>query len=483
MVVANDSLQDVVGDESRQIALLAALERELALRKAENWLAGYRPYRKQMEFHSMARRERLLMAANQVGKTVAGAAEMAMHLTGLYPDWWIGRRFDRPIVAWAGSVTGPGTRDTVQRLLAGRPGQIGTGAVPKRCIADKKSAMGVPDLLDHIKVTHSSGGTSMLSFKSYEQGREKWQGESLDLVWFDEEPPEDVYYEGLTRTNATGGAVFVTFTPLLGMSSVVSRFLLDKAPGTGVVTMTIDDAEHYSAEQRAAIIASYPRHEREARAKGVPSLGSGRIFPVEEELIAVPAFPIPAYWPRIVGLDFGWDHPTAAVWLAWDRDADVLYVTDCYRRSEATVIQHASVIRSKGSWIPVAWPHDGMNDTAVGPQLAKQYKAEGIAMRPENAKFPEQPDGGPKSRTSVEAGLAEMLTRMETGRFKVFSHLNDWFEEFRLYHRKDGRIVKEKDDLMSATRYGLMDLRYAKTKDARRTGLVEPETFDTGVGW
>ena len=255
-------------------SLLRILEQEAQTRKSQNLLKYYRPYTKQQEFHHQLVRERLLMAGNQLGKTWAGAYEMAFHLTGLYPDWWQGHRFTKAIAAWAGSVSTLATRDTVQRLVCGRPGKLGTGAVPKALITDSKSALGTPDLLDHIKVTHVSGEESTLAFKSYEQGREKWQGETLDLVWFDEEPSQDIYSEGLTRTNATGGITYMTFTPLLGMSEVVRRFLMEKSPGTGVTTMTIDDAEHYTPEQRTAIIASYPAHEREARTRGIPSLGS-----------------------------------------------------------------------------------------------------------------------------------------------------------------------------------------------------------------
>lgn len=275
--------------------LLSSLEREWETRESENRLAAYRPYIKQEEFHVLAVRERLLMAGNQLGKTWAGAFELAMHLTGKYPDWWKGRRFAKPVSAWAGSVSTLATRDTVQRLIAGRPGKIGTGSVPKADILDYKSALGTPDLLDHVRVRHAFGGESFVGFKSYEQGREKWQGETLDIVWFDEEPPQDIYFEGLTRTNATGGMAYMTFTPLLGMSEVVRRFLMEKPPGTGVVTMTIDDAEHYTQEQRDAIIASYPPHERDARSKGIPSLGSGRIFPVSEDLISIEPFEIPKH--------------------------------------------------------------------------------------------------------------------------------------------------------------------------------------------
>ena len=210
---------------------LAALLEEKKRRLDRNRLATYRPYTKQRAFHAEGaeHRERLLMAGNQLGKTYCGAAEAAYHLTGLYPDWWQGRRWDRPVRAWAGSKTGEVTRDGVQRLLVGEPkdeSQWGTGMVPGSALLDWSRRMGVADALDNITVKHvPTGGTSTLGFKSYDQGRQKWQGETLDVVWFDEEPPLDIYMEGLTRTNATGGMVYLTFTPLLGMSDVVAMFL------------------------------------------------------------------------------------------------------------------------------------------------------------------------------------------------------------------------------------------------------------------
>lgn len=229
-----------------------------------------------------------------------------------------------------------------------------------------------------------------------------------------------------------------------------------------VTRMTIDDAEHYTPEQRAAIIASYPAHEREARVKGIPALGSGRIFPLPEELIACQSFEIPAHWPQIGAMDFGWDHPFAAVALAWDRDADVVYVTKAYREREATPVVHAAALRPWGDWLPWAWPHDGLqHDKGSGSALADQYGAQGLTMMPERAHYLTE-DG--RKETGVEAGIADMLTRMQTGRFKVFAHLADWFGEFRLYHRKDGKVVKQMDDLLSATRYGVMMLRHAETK-------------------
>lgn len=174
------------------------------------------------------------MAGNQLGKTYCGGAEAAFHLTGRYPDWWRGRRFDRAVRMWAGSKTSEVTRDGVQRILVGEPkdpAQWGTGLIPGDTILGHSRRQGVADALDSVLVRHASGRNSTLGFKSYDQGREKWQGETLDLVWFDEEPPLDIYMEGLTRTNATGGFVYLTFTPLLGMSEVVRLFPIAEADG------------------------------------------------------------------------------------------------------------------------------------------------------------------------------------------------------------------------------------------------------------
>lgn len=194
-------------------------------------LATYAPYPKQREFHAAGahHRERLFMAGNQLGKTLSGAAEVAIHLTGLYPDWWQGKRWTKPTQWWVAGETQETTRDTIQRHLIGPPSQPdewGTGWIPGRAIAKKPTMQGgTPDAIDTVLVKHVSGGLSEMAFKSYGKGREKWQAATLDGIWFDEECDISVYMEGLTRTNATNGIVFLTFTPLKGVSDVVSLFL------------------------------------------------------------------------------------------------------------------------------------------------------------------------------------------------------------------------------------------------------------------
>src|SRR5262249_51725034 len=160
--------------EANSAALLQTLTAEKTRRSTENRLAYYNPYPKQLEFHlaGAKSRERLLMAGNQLGKTLAGGMEAAMHATGRYADCGRGKRFDRPTVGWACSVSGEVARDTVQRILLGRSGAIGTGTIPKDAIIETVTARGIADLVGTIKVQHVSGGVSLISLKSYLAGRE-----------------------------------------------------------------------------------------------------------------------------------------------------------------------------------------------------------------------------------------------------------------------------------------------------------------------
>lgn len=465
-------------------SILDGLEAAAKLR-VEKRISFFSPYEKQQEFFDMGAwaRERLLMAGNQLGKSEAGAVEMAYHLTGDYPDDWLGYRFDHPVTAWAAGVSSEKVRNIQQTKLCGQYGlesALGTGYIPKSLFVGKPSmARGITDAFDTIHVRHKSGGTSTLSFKSYEQGREKFQGDTLHVLWLDEEPPMDIYSECLTRLTATQGILFMTFTPLLGMSDVVGRYLNEKSDDRGSVVMTINNVPliHFMTpnerlkgeevpaavltERRTKIIAGYPAHEREARANGVPMLGSGRIFPYADELISEPPLSyVPLHWVKIWGIDFGIGHPFAAVLLAWDRDNDIVHVLHAIRMvakdGSITPINHAAAMKTIGGEVPVAWPADGnQRDKGSGDQLAEIYKKHGLKMRPTHATWPE---GG----ISTEVGITTMEERIKTGKFKVAAHLSEWFEEFRFYHRKDGMIVKVKDDLLSGTRIGIMDLRHAK---------------------
>lgn len=192
-------------------------------------------YPKHLQFFrgGVQHRERLFMAANRVGKTEGvGAYETTLHLTGLYPAWWEGRRFDRPVEWWASGKTNETTRDIVQAKLFGKvegsgPNKrfAGTGIMPGDNIGDISWRGGFADLADTVEIKHVSGAWSTLGIKSYQQGRGSFEGTEKDGIWLDEEPPLDIYVECLVRTMTTNGLILVTFTPLEGMSEVVMTFL------------------------------------------------------------------------------------------------------------------------------------------------------------------------------------------------------------------------------------------------------------------
>ena len=440
----------------------------------------FQPYPKQKDFLRLGKtkRERLLMAGNQQGKTYCGAAEAAYHLTGEYPVWWGGRVFTKPVSWWVCGETSVLVRDGPQKLLCGTPGvedDFGTGLIPKESFVDRPSlARGVTDAYDTIQVRHKTNGVedgiSVCTFKSYEQGRPKFQSATLDGWWADEEPPMDIYMELIARITATDGIGYVTFTPLLGRSEVVIRFMDEPSIDRVLVNMTIEDAQHIKPEDRQKIIMGYKSHEREARARGIPLLGSGVIFTAPEENVKEPTIEyVPEYWAKIWGMDFGIGHPWAAALIAWDKDLDIIHVLAAMKQADTLPINHAAMMKPIGIEVPVAWPQDGTSrEKGSGEPLASLYRKEGLKTLHEHATWP---DGG----NSTEAGIAEIQEREQNGKINYASHLSELFEERRFYHRKDGQIVKLKDDILSAVRVAVMMKRFAKPvmlggKKAQRQG-------------
>ena len=442
---------------------LAHLEHAAKLR-TELKMAFFEPYEKQKLFFELGatKREVMLMAANQYGKSDAGAFATACHLTGLYPDWWRGKRWTRPTRGWIAGETSLVVRDVQQRKLCGEPGvtaAFGTGMIPKDCFTDRPSmARGITDAYDTIQVRHKSGGVSIGRFKSYEQGRTKFQGETLDWGWADEEPDEEVYSEFLTRISE-GGRMFMTFTPMKGRSKVVLRFLEVASPDRAFVNATLAEAKHFSQEEIKRRIEGYLPHERDARALGKPVLGSGAVYHFPEEAIREPTIAladVPITWAKLWAIDFGIDHPFGAVLGAVDRDVDCVHILHAFRSVGGLPLMHASAMRGVAAAVPVAWPHDGhQRDKGSGEQLSAIYRKHGLSMLADHAQF----EAGGYSR---EAAVMEIAERAVTGHFKVAAHLADWFEEFRLYHRKDGLIVPIEDDLMSATEKFIMAKRFAR---------------------
>lgn len=438
------------------LELLEEKQRRRSRRKLQSYYPDTGPlgrdyYPKHIEFFAAGAtfRERLMMAANRVGKTEGvGGYETTLHLTGQYPAWWVGRRFSHPIKAWAAGDTSKTVREILQDKLLGAVGSWGTGLLPGDSISRiVRSTGGIADTVDTIYVKHISGGESKLVFKSYDQRREAFQGTEQDLIWLDEEPPQDIYVECLIRTMTTNGLVLLTFTPLYGMSEVVLMFLPDgKLPesnqvaGRYICMATWDDAPHLSKTVRDELWATIPPHLRDARSKGIPQLGAGAIYPVSEDDLLVAPFEIPPYWPQGYGMDVGWN-ATAGVWGAFNRETDTLYLHHEYKKGQAEPTVHTAAFKAPGSWIPgFIDPASRGRGQKDGAQLLNDYQELGLQL--------ELADNG------VESGLYSTFNRMATGRLKVFRTMVGWLAEFRLYRRDDkGHVVKSNDHYMDCTRY------------------------------
>lgn len=449
-----------------QLELLEALEQKekyLKYHKFEGYFPDTGPFRRELypkhvEFMNASRKhlQRAIIAANRTGKTLMGAFEMTCHLTGLYPAWWKGRKFKTPIKAWAASVNNESTKNILQFEMVGDPEDPGSGMIPRDLLGKKIKKPGVADALETVYVKHSSGNWSRLDFKSYEQGRDAFQGTKRQVIWLDEEPRDyGIYSECLTRTmdKFEPGLIYCTFTPLFGLSDVVMSFMPNgKMPEGGVdpdnphkfvAQVSWEEVPHLDEQQKAEILASYSKHEREARSRGVPSLGAGAIYPYLEENFVVEPFELPVWWPRTYGLDVGWNK-TAAIWIAQDPDSGIVYAYSEHYMSESPPAINASAIKGRGNWmIGVIDPASRGKSQVDGRNLFDLYEQEGLDLE--------------LADNAVESGIMQVGQMFETGRLKIFSTLLNTLNEMRVYRRDtNGQIIKKNDHLMDALRYAIV---------------------------
>lgn len=452
----------------------------------------YTPNPKQESFHAAGNEavERLFLAGNRTGKTYCGCIEDAIHLTGVYPDWWIGHKFNHSIVAWVASENYEITRNVLQKMLIGgysTEGQFTNGLIHPSLILKKAMLSGVNGAIDYVQLQHSSGGVSTLYFKSYKQGREKFQGARCHLIHLDEEPPKDVYTECAMRladVDGKGqGRLILTMTPLKGYTEMMSYFLEHRVTkpkpqeiqsiedlqedeevirtspeiifnGKYYIQATWDDNLHLSDDTKKQLRATLKPYELEAREKGIPSVGTGLVYQVAEAEFLIEPIEIKNHWSCVFGMDVGFFAPTAVVFLAHDKDNDIIYVYKEYSVTEKTAAQHAASLMIMGcDWIPgICDPAVNQGSQRDGAKLIDDYAKAGLKLN--------------KGKYAKELAVDSVLERIRTGRFKVFDTCIKFMEEWRGYSRKqDGKIAKGRDHLMNALEFVILDgLPMARTK-------------------
>ena len=503
---------------------------ELLIKKKEyikyNKLEYYDPYIFQVNFHNDTDPSKALEAGNQIGKTICGCSQDAMDLTGDYPDWYKGKRFNRPVELVCGGINNDKTTKLLQKALIGDPvlkeTSWGEGWIAKKYLDPKKMSLkrGVADSYQTVKVKHYTDGKydglSTLSFQSYEAGKASWMGDTIDIFHLDEEPPMEILEQAGRGCIASGGHIRCTYTPENGQTEVVQKikkeWSLHKAgwPDVAgedfefevegevipfVTQYTLKGKKgHLTKEKVVNASKNFAPYQMKMRMKGIPVLGSGLVFEYSEEIIkCVPLDGgIPNSWPRIAAIDFGGiakkSHPSAVVYIALDEDNDVAYVYDCIRLHSAEIADVAARMNARPAWIPVIFPHDGNKEVPGGSTVAKEYQNYGVNMF--HTHFTNPPDENKGEGTGgikIEPGIVAMSNRVKDRRIRVYNTLPEWFEEYRQYHLKDGKIVDREDDLMSATRYAIQSLRHAVKEvdvfDFEEEEFEEDQVRDSCTGY
>ena len=413
-------------------------------------------YFKHLEFFAAGQRyaERCIFAGNRTGKTEAGAYETTAHLTGMYPSWWSGKRFYGPIDAIAAGKKNEPTKGVLQEKLFGTAKRIGgnwqilgNGMIPRERIVAGSAIYrtGYPGLLESIRIKYGddASGESRLTLKSCEQGRDAFEGVGRHLMWFDEEPPMDVYTEGKTRTMTQRGIVILTFTPLEGMSEVVDAFwgTWGSNEGKHLTRIAWDDVPHWTPAMIEAEWNSLPAAERRTRRYGDPGAGAGRIYDIPFERIKYRPFKMPDSFPRVYCIDPGWN-VTAGLWMSIDDNNETEYLySEYYQGQRSTEINAAAVRARTPDWMPGLIDRAARGSENDGMQTIAKYQAAGLNISP--------------SLNALESGISIVYDRLLTGRLKVSENLRHFRAEYDRYHRdKNGKIPRgQRDHLMACMRY------------------------------
>jgi len=442
-----------------------------------NQLRYFRPFKHQLEFFATgAAQRRGILAANRIGKTVSTCFETAYHLTGLYPEWWQGKRFNKPVVAFVAGEGWEQVARVLQDELIGTKDikikeQIGTGSIPRECIildtmrCDGANVIGV-------EIKHTTGGKSYLLFGNYTQEVRNLQGFKLDFVVFDEQPPDDIFSELVTRTATTQGQVLCSFTPLKGLNGLVSKFWYGEE-GYEHIRVSWEDVPEFDPwgepfllkETRRQLERDYLPHEREARIAGIPVMGQGAVF----QLRNWPTYKTGDYdfkemndIERVIALDLGlvndktvvsymfWNTKTQEAWLH-----SQIVVKGIEEANPMNYINH--LVRPEVFGCPIVLPADAntkgrytMSSQSIR-ELFEQYELNVVDKPIQNP-----PDSEGKITNHKSYGVNIMRQMLELGTLKVNENCQEFLREAKNYYVDEKGRFSDPDDCIDSARYALL---------------------------
>ena len=453
---------------------IALIDGELERRRKQNELARYnagrRKHKKQMAFHRCKKRNRWVFGGNRSGKTECGAVEAIWMARGIHPY----RRNRKDVFGWVVSLSQQVQRDVAQSKIL--------HYLPKNWIADIVMLSGRKDspasgIIDQIKLKNVFGGISTIGFKSCDQGREKFQGASLDFVWFDEEPPRDIYEECLMRVMDRKGDIFGTMTPLKGRTFVYNEIYLNarRNPEVWYEFMNWEDNPFLSASEVKLLEGALDQSSLDSRKYGRFSEGYGLVYPeFDESVHVVKPFSVPSEWQENVSIDPGLHNPLSAHWYCVDWDGNIYVVAEHYEKGR-DIDFHAAAIDEISRRL--GWKRDGSGrisaliDSAAGQRTLASSKSvselfyeRGIAVNPNVDK-------------DVFSGISRVKSYLARGNGQpdiyIFDCCENMIAEFKSYSWGAGdRPIKTGDHAMDELRYFVMSRPHAPERAKEQGALA-----------
>lgn len=427
----------------------------------------------QLEGFNNHHRQVLTMAGNQTGKTLSGGYHFSCDITQNYPDDWIGFEFDHCLNTLVIGVD-KDQLDVLQGILFGAvvDHEFQGGWIHPDEIQSVSWSRTASDMADRV-IVKGRYGLNTIFLRSYSQvktgvGTLKFAGKIFDLIWADEQPPDELLGQLAVRllngNQGKGGRMRLTMTPELGKTDFIIKFMDDPGINQELIgPVSWNECSHMTPEAQAAALELIPQFEWELRRDGTPSFGSGMVYPIAEDRIRCDPFDIPTYFRCLRAIDLGITHPQATSWLAHDTQQDVIYLVKTYAATGQNAATHAATTNSMWTNTLCTVPHDyDTHEKGSGKTVSRAYRDAGLKR---TIQFT-NPDGS----LYVEPGISAVFERMQSGRFKVFSTCTEFWREHRLYHRDEGKIVKINDDIMDTVRQGVQMIgRHGRMITARIT--------------
>lgn len=473
-IIDETALRDLLGGMTEaELTVLMHSAEGIASDVRKNKLSMFVSNEKQIDIVNSHKKNVVIFGGNRTGKSEIAAFITACHLTGLYPDWWLGPKFDHPIAAGVVSISAEQLRKSGQKKLMGEFFEVGTGYIPAHLIIKKTTRIGTVGAFDTVLVKHVSGGVSKLEFMINEQGPAKFMGFDWDWCWIDEEIDKGIYEEIKMRLVDRNGRLIMSFTPLKGYTPLIQH--IDNLPEKYVDIFYLHwtDNPHLAKEAVAEMEATMSEADKESRKFGRANYGEGRIFTFSEDKYTCEPFQIESYWPVLGGLDPGYGHPTGALKAVVDPESGTIYITAEYWNKENTPIMHAPILLGWGNMEFKIDRSAKRRSQTDGKDPFSMY--EDLGLRVSAAAT----DSG-----SVEASISMIQTLIMQGRLFIFSSCRRLLDQMSMYRRAINKssgkvsIVAKDNDLIDPLRYIILHIDEARPMGVPKKKIYSAKTID-----